>query len=207
MLNKVLYRVMTVMAILVGFYPIIYFIVDRKFGLLSTKTPELLHNLSWNINFYIHIIFGGVALLIGWTQFNTTFRSNNLLLHKRLGKLYVISVLLSSLAGIYIGYFATGGIITSLGFMSLGVVWFYITLKAFITIKNKNIIKHRKLMIYSYSLCFAAVTLRIWMPILIGISGDFNTGYTIAAWLCWIPNLIVAYRIIKKQKTILQSTF
>lgn len=194
---------MSVLAVIIGMYPIIYFLIDRNFGLLSTKTPELLRSLSWNINFYIHIVFGGLALLIGWTQFNATYRSNNLLLHKRIGKLYVISVLLSALSGIYIGYYATGGIVTAVGFMSLGVVWFYTTLMAFIAIKNKDIIKHEKLMIYSYSFCFAAVTLRIWMPLLIGVSGDFNVGYSISAWLCWIPNIVVAYFIIKSKNNLI----
>lgn len=200
MTKKIWYRVMSVLAVIIGFYPIIYFLIDRKFGLLSTKTPELLRDLSWNINFYIHIVFGGIALLIGWIQFNATFRNKNVLLHKRIGKLYVVSALLSALSGIYIGYYATGGILASIGFMSLGAAWFYATLMAFISIKNKNSIKHKKLMIYSYAFCFAAVTLRIWMPLLIGISGDFNTVYTIAAWLCWIPNMIVAYFIIKSKK-------
>ena len=207
MVKKVLYQAMAVLSIIVGFYPIIYFIIDRKFGLLSTKKPELLHNLCWNINFYIHIIFGAIALLIGWLQFNLSFRQRNIKRHKQIGILYVVSALLSSLSGIYIGYFATGGNLASIAFMSLGVVWFYTTLMAFITVKNKNIIAHKKLMIYSYSLCFYAVTLRIWMLTLITIYGDFNTGYTIAAWLCWIPNLIVAYCIIEKQKIILQPTF
>ncbi len=200
MINKILYRTMALLSVLTGLYPIIYFLINRRFGLLSTKTPELLHDLSWNINFYIHIIFGGMALLIGWTQFNATFRKKNLLLHKRVGKLYVISATLSALAGIYIGYFATAGMLAALGFMSLGVAWFYSTLMAFTTVRNKNIVKHQKLMIYSYAFCFAAVTLRIWMPLLIGILGDFNTGYTIAAWLCWMPNMVVAYFIIKSKK-------
>ena len=53
-------------------------------------------------------------------------------------------------------------------------------------------------MIYSYAACFAAVTLRIWLPILLKIFGDFIIAYSIVAWLCWVPNIIVANLIVRK---------
>ncbi len=62
------------LCVLIGLYPVTYFLLDRNFGLLSTKTQELLLDNLWNINFYGHIVFGGVALLIGWIQFNSKLR-------------------------------------------------------------------------------------------------------------------------------------
>lgn len=199
MSKKKIWIGMIALAICIGLYPSLYFILDRKFALLSTKSEWLLNNLFWNIAFYIHIVLGAVALLIGWIGFSDKIRANNLALHKKSGKLYVISVLLSAIASIYIAVFATGGIATSIGFICLGILWFYTTVMAFIHIKNKNIQSHQKFMIYSYALCFAAVTLRLWMPLMIFVCGDFITGYTIAAWLCWVPNLIAAYFISKNK--------
>jgi hypothetical protein len=201
MTKKRLWIIAIVFAISIGLYPSLYFILDRKFALLSTKPDWILTNLFWNIAFYIHIVLGAVALLIGWIGFSVKIRARNIGLHKKMGKLYVISVLLSAIAGIYIAVFATGGIVTSVGFICLGILWFYTTLMAFIHIKNKNIVSHQKLMIYSYALCFAAVTLRLWMPLMIFMCQDFITGYIIAAWLCWVPNLIVAYFISKNKVT------
>lgn len=191
---------MVVLAIVIGLYPSIYFLIDRKFGLLSSKSIVLLTNAFWNIGFYTHILLGGLALLIGWTQFSSKIRDNNLTLHKRIGKLYVIAVTLSSIAGICIGFFATGGVLSSLGFISLGIIWFSTTIMAFVNIKNKQIEKHQKMMVYSYAACFAAVTLRIWLPLLIIIFGDFITAYIIVAWLCWVPNLFVANLITRRIK-------
>ncbi len=199
MVKKSLWIIVIILAISIGLYPSIYFIIDRKFGLLNTKTEYILSNIFWNIAFYTHIIFGAISLLIGWIGFSEKIRANNLNIHKKIGKTYIVSVLLSSLAGIYIGFFATSGIVSSIGFISLGILWFYITLMAFIHIKKKKIVLHQKFMIYSYALCFAAVTLRIWMPLMIYIYQDFDTGYKIASWLCWLPNIIIAYFIIKKQ--------
>ncbi len=189
---------MAAFAIAIGFYPAIYFLADRNFGLLSSKSNELLSNVFWNIGFYTHIIFGGIALLIGWVQFGSKFRNQNLKLHKVIGIVYMMSVLCSSIAGIGIGFFATGGIVASSGFISLGLIWFFTTLMAYLKIKRKQIKLHQKFMIYSYAACFAAVTLRIWLPLLIMAFGNFITAYTIVAWLCWIPNLIVAHLIIRR---------
>jgi hypothetical protein len=192
MIKKTSWIIFVTLAILIGLYPGIYFLINREFGLLSSKTPALLSNLFWNIGFYIHIILGGIALLIGWIQFSSKIRAQNILLHRQIGKAYLLAVCFSSIAGIYIGHYATGGIISSLGFISLGIIWFFTTLMAYLHIRNNKIKEHKIMMIYSYSACFAAVTLRIWLPILTMIFDDFNKAYVIVAWLCWVPNILVA---------------
>lgn len=205
MIKKFTWILLAVLAIIVGLYPAIYLFIDRKFGLLASKTNDLLTDPIWNIGFYTHIFFAGLALLIGWTQFSSKLRNKNMAVHRITGKVYVVSALVSSIAGIYIGIFATGGIVTSMGFICLGVIWFYTTLMAFIYIRNKQILQHQKMMIYSYAACFAGATLRIWLPILGIIFGDFITAYTIVAWLCWVPNLMVAYFITKRMGFLEQS--
>jgi uncharacterized membrane protein len=198
MAKKISWIFLVILAIIVGLYPSIYFVIDRRFGLLQSKSNELLASNFWNLGFYTHIILGGLALLIGWTQFSTSFRNKNLQLHRKLGKVYVISVLFSSLAGIYIGFFATGGIISKLGFICLGFVWLSSTLIAYQYIRKGQIERHQKMMIYSYAACLAAVTLRIWLPVLSITFHNFIVAYTIVAWLCWVPNIIVANIISRR---------
>jgi len=200
MAQKISKIVIALLAIIIGLYPTLYFFNERTFGLLSTKPGELLANITWNIAFYTHIILGGIALLIGWLQFNLKLRLRNLSIHRTVGKIYVICVLFSSLAGIGIGVFATGGLIAATGFICLGIVWFTTTLFAYLTIRNRQVEQHRRLMIYSYAACFAAVTLRIWLPLLTMIFGDFIIAYSIVAWLSWVPNILVAGLIVKKSK-------
>lgn len=53
------------------------------------------------------------------------------------------------------------------------------------------------MMVYSYALCFSAVTFRLWLPLLIWLFSDFTPAYQLVAWLCWIPNLLVAYLLNK----------
>lgn len=198
MIKKVTVIIAAVLATLIGLYPFIYFFINRKFGLLQSKSDALLANVFWNIGFYMHITLGGIALLIGWTQFSVKLRINKLKLHRQIGKVYVIAALLSSLTAIYIALYANGGIIASLGFICLGLIWFYTTLRAYIEIRNGRIENHQKMMMYSYAACFSAVTLRIYLPILIIIFHDFIKAYLLVAWLCWIPNMIVAYLLVKQ---------
>ncbi len=186
--------------ILFGFYPFIYFVIDIEFGLLSTKTSELLNNLFWNIGFYGHIIFGGLALLVGWTQFIEKLRISRVEMHRTLGKVYVISVFISGISAVYIAFYATGGIISVLGFGLLGIFWLITTTVAFLSIRNSNVQQHENLMIYSFAACLAAVTLRIWLPILTSITGNFISAYQIVAWLCWIPNIIVAFILVRRKE-------
>ncbi len=113
-------------------------------------------------------------------------------LHNRIGMVYVAAALLSAIAGFYLAFFATGGIISTIGFGTLAIIWFSVTFYAFIAIKNKDIAKHQRMMVYCYAACFAAVTLRLWLPVLQFLLGDFIIAYQTVAWLCWVPNLIVA---------------
>lgn len=189
-----------ILSTLVGLYPIIYFLNDRRFGLLTSKSVELLNDNLWSIAFYGHIILGGLALLIGWLQFSNTLRVKKTELHRILGKIYVISVLISGICGLFIALNATGGIISILGFFTLGLTWLTTTILGFKAIKKGNIKSHEKFMIFSYAACFAAVTLRVWLPLLTIAIGEFNSAYRIVAWLCWVPNLIVAFLIVRNKR-------
>ena len=195
-LRITLWWVLGFLATLIGFYPIIYFLVDPQFGLLASKSAALLADDLWNICFYGHITFGGISLAIGWLQFNEKLRNRYLILHRRIGITYVISVLISGICGIYIGFFATGGIVSSFGFIALGIIWLSTTFLGFKSAKNRAIAAHQNYMTYSYAACFAAVMLRLWLPILSILFGEFVIAYKIVAWLCWVPNMGVAYLMV-----------
>lgn len=183
-------------AISIGLYPIIYLLINANFGLLDTKPVELLQSSLWSWVFYQHIFIGGIALLSGWSQFSTRFRTRNLSAHRILGKIYVGACILSGSAGLYLAFYATGGWVASLGFGGLAISWLFTTSNAFLCISKKQIEKHQQWMIRSYALTFAAVTLRIYLPLSQIAQLDFIDAYRGIAWLCWVPNLLVAEWII-----------
>ncbi|MBC9909078.1 DUF2306 domain-containing protein [Chitinophaga varians] len=189
---------LSLLAIIVGLYPSLYFILGEKFGLLRSKPPALLSNTLWRIGFYAHIIPGGIALLTGWLQFSRRLRERKVQWHRQLGKVYVIAAIVSSLAGFCIGFTATGGPIAQTGFIGLAIVWFTTTLLAYTTVRQGNTTQHEQLMIYSYAACLAAVTLRLWLPLLVYELHYFIIAYRVVAWLCWVPNLFVAWLIVRR---------
>lgn len=200
MKSKIRYWVIAVFSIIIGLYPLLYLLVDMDGqGLLGSKPSAVLNSVVWKIAFFTHIYFGGISLLVGWSQFSKRIRGKRLKVHRLLGKIYVVAVLLSSISGLYVAIFANGGIVSQLGFSFLAVGWFYTTINAYTTIKKKQVEKHKKWMIRSYALTLAAVTLRLWMPILPSLlSISFEDAYIIISWLCWVPNTIIAEIYIRR---------
>jgi uncharacterized membrane protein (DUF2068 family) len=191
------------LAILIGLYPLVYLSSQmRTQGFLQTKSAELLASKMYLTVFFTHISFGGIALLIGWSQFSTQFRAGHLRLHRSLGTVYVLSVVLSGLAGLTIAMFATGGLVSTIGFTGLALTWLFTIIKAYAAILNRNLEEHQNWMIRNYALTFAAVTLRILLPFSqFALHMDFNSAYRIISWLCWVPNLLVAELFIRKFRT------
>ena len=58
-------------------------------------------------------------------------------------------------------------------------------------------VAHRRWMIRSIALTLAAVTLRIQIPVSMMLDIPFDTAYPVIAWLCWVPNLVVAEMIVR----------
>ncbi|WP_425639214.1 DUF2306 domain-containing protein [Algoriphagus yeomjeoni] len=200
-LKKINWWIFGILCTVIGLYPFLYFVYGRNFALLQSKTAELLSSNIWNFGFYTHIILGGLALIIGWVQFHKGFRDRNRKLHKKIGMAYVTLVFFSGLAAIYLGFNATGGLVSMLGFITLGIVWLGTTMMGWFTAKKHRYDDHEDWMIFSYAATFAAVTLRIWLPILIILhQGEFIPAYRIVAWLCWVPNMIVAWWIVRRRK-------
>jgi len=200
--NKVAWVTFVSLAIVIGIYPLFYLLEGfRTHGFLSTKAIALRQSTWYMIVFYTHVAFGGLSLLIGWSQFSIRFRGQYLQIHRSIGKIYVLSVLLSSLAGFGIALFATGGLVSIFGFEALAICWLFSNIKAYTSIRKGRIQEHQDWMIRNYALTFAAVTLRIWLPLSQAVlQMDFADAYRIIAWMCWVPNLIVAELIILKRK-------
>lgn len=193
-----LYLPLIFLILLIAAYPLKFFLAEGKVGILTMKSDALLTDWTWKIFFYMHITFGGLALLVGWTQFNKYLRQQFISLHRILGKVYVFATGASVLGVGYIAFSAEGGTVAFVGFMLGGLIWAYTTLQAYRKIKVGNVMAHRKFMHYSYAVCLGAVTLRIWLPLLVTTTNNFILSYQLVAWISWAPNLLVAYFIAGK---------
>ncbi len=197
-IRKIIWFLFVFLAIGIGLYPLLYSFLDMSQGLLGSKSPELQANVIWNTAFRLHIFLGGLTLLVGWSQFSKKLRTARLSLHRTLGKIYLISAFISGVSGLYIAFFATGGLVAQWGFGFLAVSWLSTTFMAYSKIKALDIVSHQQWMTRSYALAFAAVMLRVYLPFMqAGLGMEFIDAYRIVAWICWVPNLLVAEWIIR----------
>ena len=146
----------------------------------------------------VHIVASMLALSIGLFQLLPGIRKGRWLkIHRWLGRTYMLSILFGGLSGLYMAQFAYGGTISELGFAALGTLWLYTGYRAYKHIRNKELEQHRQWMIRNFALTFAGVMLRVWAPLSEVAGLDFLMAYRAIAWLCWVPNLLVAEWIIR----------
>ena len=142
---------------------------------------------------YAHVFASAVALTLGPFQFWARLRTARLGLHRWLGRLYLgVGVLVGGLAGLFMAFHAFGGPAARLGFGLLALAWLYTGLRAYLAIRARDLVSHRRWMVRNFALTFAAVTLRLWLPASIVSGFAFEVAYPVIAWLCWVPNLLAA---------------
>lgn len=150
---------------------------------------------------YLHLGFGFIAMAVGPFQLNSYLRNRYLSVHRQLGKLYVVAVMISSVAGFLLALKSYGGLVANVGFAMMAVVWMVSTTMALYFILKKNIVEHRKWMIRSYALTLAGLTLRVYLGLSFMGGLKFSEFYPVLAWICWVPNvLIVEWFFLYKYK-------
>lgn len=189
---------MYLLAIGVGVYAVVAYAFNPLGALVH---PAMKANFQAHpVGIYTHVFASLVALVLGPFQFSETLRRRNLELHRRLGSTYLMGVLVGGLAGLYMAFFAFGGVVSSLGFGLLAVLWLYTGVMGTVTIARHDPEGHRRWMVRNFALTFAAVTLRIYLPVSMAARLDFALAYPIIAWLCWVPNLAVAEWMYVRRK-------
>jgi hypothetical protein len=139
-----------------------------------------------------HMLIGPIALLTGPWQFFGNIRAKYPNVHRWNGRVYVTACLISGLSALFTAPYASGGIIASIGFAMLALSWLGTTFAGWRLAVARNFALHRILMRFSYALTFAAVTLRLQIPLGFIFFG-FTSYREMSVWLaytCWIPNVI-----------------
>lgn len=148
--------------------------------------------LRYTVPLMVHVGGSIVALAIGPFQFLRSLRANRPRVHRWMGRLYLLGILLGGVGGIFMAFHAWTGWVARLGFLFLAVLWLLTGWLAYRAIRLGNVAEHRRWMIRNYALTFAAVMLRLFNPLFIfGFGMDEAVAYQLVAWICWLPNLVV----------------
>ena len=154
--------------------------------------PSILQNLFARPWLDVHVAGAATALLIGPFQFLPGLRARHRWLHRLIGRTYVVACLVGGVGGLVMAFGSTAGPIATAGFGGLGVIWIIANIQGWRLAVARRFDDHRAWMIRSFALTFAAVTLRLYLPIIPLTDLPFVDGYRAISFLCWVPNLMVA---------------
>ncbi len=177
----------------------IYIPVKNDAGFLQLK-QEYIHITEWRVAFFTHVFTSILVLVAGFTQFSKKFLKQQPKLHRTVGYIYVINILMvTGPSGLLMSFYANGGVSSQTAFVLLSVLWMGFTAMALYKAIKKDFKAHRIFMIRSFALTLSAITLRCWKVLLVNFTDvQPMDRYRIIAWLGWTLNLIIAEWIIYK---------
>lgn len=194
MRRKIGWGVMTLLSLLITLLVSRYLTLNPEVYFPEQRATYLAHRTG----IISHIVGGMLALSLGPFQFLRGLRAKRPFLHRWMGRFYLFGILMGGVAGLYMATFAYGSMVTRLGFRALALLWLFTGTMAYIAIRRGEVANHRRWMVRSFALTFAAVTLRLQMPFLVmGLGLDL--GYMIVAWSCWMPNLLIVEWFLRRE--------
>ena len=165
---------------------------QHAINFLGTKSDEVLGKPYFILAFYIHITTSIVALCSGIFQFSLFLLKKYPTIHRSIGKIYVATILLlAAPSGLVIAFYANGGLGCKAGFILQCFVWWILTYWAYETILKKQYLLHTNMMLRSFALTLAAMSLRTESYLMYYF---FQTKpietYQTVTWLSWVGNLL-----------------
>lgn len=169
-----------------------YFNFDLRHGFLGTKSLRNVNNPLFQWSFYLHISSSLLVWMLGIFQLIPYFVKNRTF-HKISGQLYVFLILLlAAPTGLGLSLFANGGLSAKIGFLLQSCVWWVVTLKALLEIKNGRLQSHIRWMLRSLAITYAAFSLRTESYLMLNFFGTKPIEtYLSVVWLSWVGNLLI----------------
>nr|WP_314545793.1 DUF2306 domain-containing protein [uncultured Massilia sp.] len=164
----------------------------RYIARVGPVPPNVLANRFFDHWIVVHAGAASTALMLGAVQLSSALRRRWPGLHRASGRLYVAACIAGGTSALVLSAGLSTGPVAASGFAALGALWLYATLQGLRFARARDFSRHRAWMIRSYALTFAAVTLRIYLPVSQVMGIDFAFAYRCIAWLAWVPNLLIA---------------
>ena len=187
---------MAILVPLVAAYSLRYVLLGER-----AYIPELAASFSARPTLVlVHTLFGPIALVLGMINLLPAHQPpSRTRAHRLVGRVYLIAALLLGTAGLALSVHAAGGPVARLGFFVLALLTLGSAGTGYWRIRHGDVASHREWMTRSYACIFGAVTLRLWLPLLIvAHDGEFLPAYRWVAWLAWVPNLALAEWAIRR---------
>ncbi|WP_428663369.1 DUF2306 domain-containing protein [Runella sp.] len=166
-------------------------VVYYKVLLYSLPSPALNRLLATKWVLVPHILFAFIALLTGPSQFSDRLRKRNLPLHRLLGKVYILAIVLAgSFALVWSFLYAPITEPANVRSMTQAVVWLLTTLIAWLAAVNRQIGVHQVWMARSYGVTFTFVLSR-FLSRLPAVRQMSDEHYIHFLWILLVFSLII----------------
>lgn len=184
----------TIALVMIGLIAL-YFVIDRVFPYTNFNIEQ--YRDYWPEKWWLvgHLLGGMTAILIGPFQFSKQFRNRYLKVHRTMGKIYLIAILIGSICAFYMSFTVAPNFNRSwsVALFFLALPWLLTTLMAYRMIRIKRIPQHREWMIRSYVVTFAFVLFRFIdeSAFVSSLMEDPSQRAPTVIWISWaIPLLI-----------------
>jgi len=149
-----------------------------------------------------HIAGGIVAILVGLAQLWLGLTGRIGVLHRTLGRIYLVAVAVASSSAFYLALTIGSAQFTyASGFFGLASAWVITTSMAYLAIRRRAVEQHREWMIRSYVVAFAFVTFRLLTETLIARHVAKATEVAaMMAFACWAVPLLVTEPVLQLRK-------
>lgn len=182
-------------------FSLTYIIEDLRFYTLKESVLGRFFAIKWWL--IGHLSGGILALLIGPFQFWANFRNKYLKLHRNLGKVYLISILIASLCSTYMAWNTAIMVHWAWAFslQGLAFVWLISSFMAYRSIRRKQIENHKEWMVRSYVVTTGFVSFR-WIMALPFIQnlGSFPEVAPTVVWSILALSLFITEVILRWNK-------
>ena len=138
----------------------------------------------------IHMIGGTVTMLTMVLQVWPWLRQHHPKVHRLSGRIYFVSMLISASMGLIVLWWAPQP--GKLGALCSLVFWLATTIAGYRAIRRRDVVKHRRYMLYSFAIAANNWGFFVLLGILsLGIQFDIAYYQEGARWIPWIGNLML----------------
>jgi len=163
------------------FFAVTAFVTYMKDGQIFDPSSQIARHFAPGMLFLIpHALFAGLALIMGAFQFSNRLRSRYLRVHRVMGYIYVVSVMIGAPIAIPLAArLATPSLVAASVVQAFG--WMFCTAVALYCIRTGNIQQHRRWMIRGYPFAMVFTVARLLIPIPPILHSGF-VGIEIVVW-------------------------
>ena len=219
--NQALVITVWISALLFGLYILTFYVAAFEQGDMAKWNENLpgLYEKDKTLGTYgvgIHFAAGGIILILGSIQLIAAVRNRYPVLHRWIGRIYVVACMLASIGGLtFIVVNGTiGGTVMDIGFGLYGVLMFFTAINTIRFARARSFQTHRAWAIRLYALAIGSWLYRMdygfWLMLADGAGHESNFQGIfdyVMDFFFYVPNLIVAEIFIRRQNRELSLGF